>query len=125
MPLSEDEQRILQEIEQQFYADDPRLAGDISRHSLFVDTVRQIRRAAALFTAGVVVLVVTLATTAPFPVAFGGFLVMLGAALWLERCLRRLGRAGIDELADSLHVPRGRGRRPSSRPDPDENDTTL
>ena len=49
MPLSEDEQRILQEIEQQFYADDPQLAGDISRHSLYVESVRQMKRAALLF----------------------------------------------------------------------------
>ncbi|HRA34566.1 MAG TPA: DUF3040 domain-containing protein [Acidimicrobiales bacterium] len=104
MPLSEDEQRILQEIEQQFYADDPQLAGDISRHSLYVESVRQMKRAALLFVVGVVVLVVTLATAAPFLVAFGGFLVMLGAALWFEHRLRRLGRAGMDQLTDSLRI---------------------
>lgn len=104
MPLSEDEQRILQEIEQQFYADDPQLAGDISRHSLYVESVRQMKRAALVFLVGLVVLVVTLATAAPFLAAFGGFLVMLAAALWFERRLRRLGKAGMDQLADSLRI---------------------
>ena len=44
------------------------------------------------------------ATAAPFLVAFGGFLVMLGAALWFEHRLRRLGRAGMDQLTDSLRI---------------------
>ncbi|MCB1032092.1 MAG: DUF3040 domain-containing protein, partial [Acidimicrobiales bacterium] len=33
VPLSEDEQRILQQIEQQFYVDDPELAGEIGTHT--------------------------------------------------------------------------------------------
>ncbi|MCB0987286.1 MAG: DUF3040 domain-containing protein [Microthrixaceae bacterium] len=105
MPLSEEEQRILQEIEQQFYADDPRLAGDIGRHSLYLESVSRMKRAALVFVVGVVILVATLATASPFPLAFGGFLVMLVAALWFERSLRRLGRAGMDQLADSLRIP--------------------
>ncbi len=123
MPLSEEEQRILSEIEQQFYADDPRLAGDISRHSLYVESVSRMKRATLVFLVGVVVLVVTLATAAPFPVAFGGFLVMLGAALWFERSLRRLGRAGMDQLADSLRIP-GIRTHPASDQQPQSDDTS-
>ncbi|MBK6858573.1 MAG: DUF3040 domain-containing protein [Microthrixaceae bacterium] len=123
MPLSEEEQRILSEIEQQFYADDPRLAGDISRHSLYVESVSRMKRATLVFLVGVVVLVVTLATAAPFPVAFGGFLVMLGAALWFERSLRRLGRAGMDQLADSLRIP-GIRTHPASDQQPQPDDTS-
>lgn len=123
MPLSEDEQRILQEIEQQFYADDPRLAVDIGGHSLYTDCTRQMKRAGLLFLAGVVVLVVALATATSFLVSFGGFVVMLGAALWFERSLRRLGRAGMARLTDSLRVG---GLRDylgmSSGPEPDADD---
>ncbi len=104
VPLSEDEQRILQEIEQQFYADDPRLAVDMGGHSLYADCVRQMKRAALVFFVGVLVLVVALATATPFLVSFAGFVVMLGAALWFERSLRRLGRAGMERLTESLRA---------------------
>lgn len=102
MPLSEDEQRILQQIEQQFYATDPDLAGEIGNHSLYAHCLRRMRWAAALFVLGVVVLVVALATAVNFTVSFGGFVVMLGAALWFERSLRKMGRAGMAQLSASL-----------------------
>lgn len=104
VPLSEDEQRILQEIEQQFYADDPRLAVDMGGHSLYTDSIRQMKRAGLVFLVGVVVLVVALATATSFMVSFAGFLVMLAAALWFERSLRRLGRAGMARLTESFRA---------------------
>jgi hypothetical protein len=58
--------------------------------------------AGLLFFAGVVVLVVALATATSFFVAFMGFVLMLGAALWFERSLRKLGRAGMQQLSQSL-----------------------
>ncbi len=104
MPLSEDEQRILQQIEQQFHATDPDLAGEIGSHSVYVHCLRQMRWAAALFVGGLVVLMVALATATTFWVSFGGFLVMLGAALWFERSLRKMGRAGIAQLSTTLRA---------------------
>ena len=102
MPLSEEEQRILQEIEQQFYANDPDLAGEMGNHSIYTHCLRQMKWAGALFSIGVVVLVVALASATNFLVAFAGFVVMLGAALWFERSLRKLGRAGMEQLGASL-----------------------
>jgi hypothetical protein len=102
VPLSEDEQRILQQIEQQFYATDPDLAGEIGNHSLYNHCLRRMRWAAALFIVGLIVLVVALATAVNFVVSFGGFVVMLGAALWFERSLRKMGRAGMAQLSASL-----------------------
>jgi hypothetical protein len=104
VPLSEDEQRILQQIEQQFYATDPDLAGEIGNHSLYAHCLRRMRWATALFVVGLVVLVVALATAVNFVVSFGGFVVMLGAALWFERSLRKMGRAGMAQLSASLHT---------------------
>ena len=104
MPLSEDEQRILQQIEQQFYATDPDLAGEIGNHSLYTHCLRRMRWAAALFVVGMIVLVVALATAVSFVVSFGGFVVMLGAALWFERSLRKMGRAGMAQLSASLRT---------------------
>ena len=104
MPLSEDEQRILQQIEQQFYATDPDLAGEIGNHSLYDHCVRQMRRATALFVVGLVVLVVALTFAASFLISFAGFVVMLAAALWFERSLRKVGRAGMAQLTESFRV---------------------
>lgn len=104
MPLSEDEQRILQQIEQQFYATDPGLAGEIGNHSLYTHCLRRMRWSAALFAVGLIVLVVALATAVHFGVSFAGFVVMLGAALWFERSLRKMGRAGMAQLSASFHT---------------------
>jgi hypothetical protein len=50
----------------------------------------------------VVLLVAALAFEHSFVVAFLGFVVMLGAALWFERSLRKLGRAGVAQLTASM-----------------------
>ena len=104
VPLSEDEQRILTEIETQFYANDPHLAGEIGNHSIYTHCLRQMKWAGALFSVGVVVLVVALATATSFVVSFAGFLVMLAAALWFERSVRKMGRAGMEQLSRSLRT---------------------
>lgn len=98
MPLSEDEQRILQQIERQFYVDDPTLADEMQQTTLTSHCIRQMGRAALLFTAATIVLVAVLVTASPFPLAFAAFLVMLGAVLWFEHGFRKLGRAGTEEL---------------------------
>ncbi|HVX17108.1 MAG TPA: DUF3040 domain-containing protein [Acidimicrobiales bacterium] len=102
MPLSEDEQRILHQIEQQFYEHDPALAGELETTSLYSHTLGQMKWALAAFVVGVVVLVVALATATSFVVAFVGFVIMLGAALWFERNARKLGRAGWQRATDSI-----------------------
>ena len=53
MPLSEDEQRILQEIEQQFYEHDPALAGEIGSTTLYKHAGRNLKWAALGFFAAV------------------------------------------------------------------------
>ena len=52
------------------------------------------------FLAGVVFLVFTLSTS--YLLAFGGFLLMLGCALYFERNLRKLGKAGLDHVTRSM-----------------------
>jgi len=100
VPLSEDEERILSEIAQQFYADDPEFAREVGETTLFKHTVRRMKWSGLGFVLGVVFLVVTLSTS--YLMAFGGFLVMLGCALYFERNLRKLGRAGLEQLTGSM-----------------------
>ena len=100
MPLSEDEERILQEISQQFYEDDPDFAGKVGETTLYSHTVRRMKWSGFGFVAGVVFLVASLSTS--YLLAFGGFLVMLGCALYFERNLRKLGKAGLDHVTRSI-----------------------
>ena len=100
MPLSEDEERIINEIAQQFYVDDPDFAGKVGETTLYSHTVRRMKWSGFGFVAGVVFLVASLSTS--YLVAFGGFLVMLGCALYFERNLRKLGKAGLDHVTRSI-----------------------
>ncbi len=94
MPLSEDEQRILDQIAADFQERDPQLVGDLENQTVWRHAWGQMKWAGLLFFIGVVIVVVALATASSFFVAFGGFLVMLFGALWFERNVGRLGRAG-------------------------------
>ena len=96
MPLSEDEQRILSEIEQRLYESDPRLAREVRSTTVYTPAFRGLRWAASGFVVGVVFMIATLSVS--FVLAFLGFLVMLVSALAFERSLRRLGRVGIQQI---------------------------
>lgn len=96
MPLSEEEQKILREIEAQLNATDPDLVEQVSRTTLYRHAARSIRWAAAGFLGGLVLLVLTFATS--LFAAFAGFLVMLGSLFVIERNVRKLGRAGLQNL---------------------------
>lgn len=103
MPLSEDEQRILSEIEQQLYQSDPGLARDIADTTVYTAAYRGLKWSILGFVAGLVGLVLLLYFT-NFLLAFVGFLVMLVSALSIERNARRLGRVGMQQVAQSSKV---------------------
>ena len=96
MPLSEEEQKILREIEQQLNATDPDLVEQVSRTTLYRHAARVIKWAALGLIGGLVLLVFTFATN--LYVAFAGFLVMLACLLVIERNVRKLGRAGLQSI---------------------------
>lgn len=102
MPLSEDEQRILSEIEQQLYQSDPALARDIADTTVYTSAYRNLKWSMLGLVVGLVGLVLTLGTS--YLLAFGGFLVMLVSALAAERNARRLGKVGIQQMTQSTKV---------------------
>jgi cell division protein FtsW (lipid II flippase) len=106
VPLSEDEQRILQEIEQQLYASDPELAREVSSTTVYRHAGRNLKWAALGFAAGVVLMVVSLWKFGSYQVlgAFAGFLVMLAAALLFQRNLYKIGRAGRQQWLESMRA---------------------
>ena len=108
MPLSEEEQKILKEIEAQLNATDPALVEQVSRTTLYRHSARMIRWAALGFLGGLVLLVLTFATNVWAGVV--GFGIMLGCLLIIERNApeARQGR-------DGEHHRRLEGRRRDAR----------
>ena len=102
MPLSEDEQRILSEIEQHLYASDPQLVREVSSTTIYRHAGRNLKWAGLGFVAGVVVMVLTF--TSSIPVALAGFFLMLASAIAFERNLRKMGRAGWKQWTDTVRT---------------------
>ncbi len=102
MPLSEDEQRILSEIEQQLYETDPSLAHGIADTTVYSDAYRHLRRGILAFILGMVMMIATLAISVWL--AALGVIVMFAAAVSIEANARRMGKAGIDQLAQSMRA---------------------
>lgn len=104
VPLSEDERRILDEIEERLTESDPELAREVSSTTVYTHAVRNLKWAGVLFLLGIGAMVIMLFFIGNPVLAFGGFLIMLGAALWFERNARRLGKAGVDQLTQSMRA---------------------
>ena len=102
MPLSEDEQRILHQIEQQFYESDPDFARSVSQTTIYRHAFRNIKWAVLLFLGGVVMLLLTLSVH--FLLAFVGVVIMLVALLIIERNARKLGKAGMEQMTRSMRA---------------------
>lgn len=102
MPLSEDDERILQEIERQLYASDPQLVREVSSTTVYRHAGRNLKWAGLGFVAGLVVMLATFTTSWVFGGA--GVLLMLAAAVAFERNLRRMGKAGWRDWTDSVNA---------------------
>lgn len=96
MPLNEREQRILEEIERQFYEDDPKLAETVAKTTLESLGRKWQRLAAAGFVVGLLVMFVFF--TQSTAVALIGFIVAVISGGWFAMNLRRLrGESGDSE----------------------------
>lgn len=98
MPLSDHEQRILQEIEKRLQEEDPRLAEAVSKASVYTHVVRRIRWGVAAFVAGFLMLMMFAVSVF---IAIAGFGIMLLSALFVYRHLRNMGRDQIREVGAS------------------------
>ncbi|SDH77753.1 Protein of unknown function [Actinokineospora alba] len=107
MPLSEHEQRLLDQIERALYAEDPKFASTVRGARLRKPSRRRRLQGIALFVLGVALLVV--GVMVPFKpadipvVSLLGFLVMFVGALLTLTALRHGGDAASEE---------GEGQRP-------------
>jgi hypothetical protein len=97
MPLSEDEQRILREIEANLSVTDPKLVQQVSDTTLYRHSARMIKYAVLGLIVGLVLLVTTF--TSVLPLAVLGFLAMLLCLLVIEHHVRKMGKAGLESLS--------------------------
>jgi len=102
VPLSEDEQRILHQIEQQFYESDPQFAREVAKTTVYSHAGRNLKWAALGFVVGFAVLIFSF--TINVILGFAGFLVMLGCGLVFARNLRKMGKAGWKQVSESAKV---------------------
>jgi hypothetical protein len=120
MPLSEHEQRILEEIEKRLAEEDPRLVESVTKASVTGHALRRVRWGIAGFVVGLAMLFLFIISTS---VAVAGFIVMLGSGLVVYHYLKKMGRdqlrsygergghlsltAALARLAERLRRPRG------------------
>jgi hypothetical protein len=90
MPLSEHEQKILEEIERQLYEQDPKFARNVASKARKGHSARNLRRGIALFILGVVALFVFFAQPLTL-VGVAAFLLMLSGATLAYNGFKRGG----------------------------------
>ena len=100
MPLSEDEQRILGEIEANLRASDPDLARQVGSTTVYTESLRRLKWGIVALVAALVATILLLGVS--HLAAFAGFVAMVGAAVFVEANARRLGKAGINESTQAL-----------------------
>ena len=120
MPLSEEELRLLEQMERALVEEDPKFASTLRGTSLRRSARRRAILAGAVFLAGVAILMAGAITQMPI-IGVAGFVVMLGSATVALTAIRGQHAATSAPAADprtAMHPSRGftvidGGRRPS------------
>ena len=116
MPLSEHEQRLLDQIERALYQEDPKFASSVRSTDLRSHMKRRLRRASVVFVIGIVLLLGGLVSNMP-AVGIGGFVVMVGALALALSSWKGLGAAnpGLRVVGrEGAPAKRRKGARPAS-----------
>jgi hypothetical protein len=104
MPLSEDEQRILNQIEQQFYESDPAFAQQVSQTTLYRHAFGRVKWGILGLVLGLVFLIATLQVHVLLSLV--GFGIMLFSAFLIERNVRAMGKVGMEHVTANLRTHR-------------------
>lgn len=113
MPLSEEEQRVLAEIERQFYEEDPALARAVRSRRPPRSGPRRVIWPVLGFLASLVVLLAGF--TQHWALGLLGFLGMVGCLFVLQSQLRALSKGAGSALAGRLAARSGLRLSPSDR----------
>ncbi|MEU7133869.1 DUF3040 domain-containing protein [Streptomyces sp. NPDC046261] len=110
MPLSEHEQRMLEQMERALYAEDPKFATALEGSGLRTYTRRRVYQAVAGFLVGIALLMAGMVAQRIW-ISVVGFLVMLACAVLAVTGWRKAPRPGAQRGA----APAGMPRRPAGR----------
>ena len=102
MPLSEHEQRILHELEQSLYQEDPDFAERVRSETVYRHAGRYCIWSALGFVAALVFMFFTFASN--LALGFVGVVIMFLSGVVFANNARRMGKAGIDDLSRSRHT---------------------
>ncbi|WP_326690949.1 MULTISPECIES: DUF3040 domain-containing protein [unclassified Streptomyces] len=121
MPLSEHEQRMLEQMERALYAEDPKFATALEGSELRRYTRRRVYQAVAGFLVGIALLMAGMVAQQIW-ISVVGFLVMLGCAVLAVTSWRKAPKAGEQQgegqAAQSGPGAEGSGKRQSGRQQP-------
>ncbi|MFI8187944.1 DUF3040 domain-containing protein [Streptomyces sp. NPDC085946] len=110
MPLSEHEQRMLEQMERALYAEDPKFASALEGSGLRTYTRRRVYQAVAGFLVGIALLMAGMVAQQVW-LSVVGFLVMLGCAVLAVTGWRKAPKPG-EQPAGAPHARhQGRQRR--------------
>jgi hypothetical protein len=115
VPLSEHEQRLLEQMERALYAEDPKFASSLRGKSARSSLRRRVLLAGVGFVLGLVMLMTGLVASIIW-VSVVGFLLMLGGAFFAVNSYRVAATAaqfGVVEGGGTVRPARPAGRRPS------------
>ncbi|MEV7086592.1 DUF3040 domain-containing protein [Streptomyces sp. NPDC093085] len=113
MPLSEHEQRMLEQMERALYAEDPKFATALEGSGLRTYTRRRVYQAVAGFLVGIALLMAGMVAQQIW-ISVVGFLVMLGCAVLAVTGWRKAPKPGEQPTAGAASADRGRpGQRRS------------
>ncbi|GGQ17394.1 DUF3040 domain-containing protein [Streptomyces roseolilacinus] len=108
MPLSEHEQRMLEQMERALYAEDPKFATALEGSGLRTYTRRRVYQAVAGFLVGIALLMAGMVAQQIW-ISVVGFLVMLGCAVLAVTGWRKAPKPGEQPVPGG--VPHGRANR--------------
>ena len=100
MPLSEHEQRMLEQMERALYAEDPKFATALEGSGLRTYTRRRVYQAVAGFLVGIALLMAGMVAQQIW-VSVVGFLVMLGCAVLAVTGWRKAPKPGEQQAGDT------------------------
>ena len=100
MPLSEHEQRVLHELEQALVQQDPAFADRVRSESVYRYAGRYLKWSVLGFLVGLGVMLAFFTTSVV--VGFVGVLIMFGSLVMFWTNLRRMGKAGWEDIGRSL-----------------------
>jgi hypothetical protein len=102
VPLSEHEQRVLHELEQALYQQDPAFADRVRSESVYRYAGRYLKWSVLGFIVGLAVMLAFF-TTSVF-LGFVGVLIMFASLVTFWTNVRRMGKAGWEDLGRSLRA---------------------